>query len=105
MSDKKTVIVNIDYEVNWDEDTDVSFEQIKTFIREAEDKGATHLNVSSDSWINFNWYQHRLETEEEYQNRLAQERERAERRKKEEIADDIQLLKKLKAKYPDHEQY
>ena len=96
--EKQTIRVQFNYDINWQYGT--SLEEIKQNIEELEKLGATHIDITSDiaygeSYIEFEPYAIREETDEEYDRRIKIEEEK---RLLQERREKIQL-QKLKEKY------
>lgn len=100
---KKIIDTNIclDYYIDWSHAT---IDEIRENLNELEQLGATHIDVEIDDdygsySVKITPKQERLETDEEYEKRIAYEKKLADRVREREL----EQLAKLKAKYDNHE--
>lgn len=91
---KKQIIEEAPYYFDWDYMTPI--ERIKKDIVELEKLGVTWIYIGADGDdVNINAYIERMETDEEYEERIIQESEMYERQKR----NDLAQLERLKKKY------
>ncbi len=91
---KKQIIEEAPYYFDWRYNT--SIEQIKKDIEELEKLGVTGIWIEADGGsVNIEAYIGRMETDEEYEERIIQESELKERQKR----IDLAQLERLKKKY------
>jgi D-mannonate dehydratase len=95
---KRSIIIPINYFLGWSYNTEIA--QIKQDLEAIEKLGATHVNTEiehsyGDSFLKIEAIQQRKETDEEYQKRLLQEKNRQEEIKEKEL----KQLEALKLKY------
>ncbi len=91
---KKQIIEEAPYYFDWDYMTPI--ERIKKDIVELEKLGVTRIRFVADGDdVNINAYIERMETDEEYEERIIQESEMYERQKR----NDLAQLERLKKKY------
>ena len=88
----------VDYSLDWKYGVEIS--QIKKDIEELEKLGATHVEIDieykyGDSYIEIKALSNRLETDDEYQQRIDEQNKRQEDMKRREL----EQLEKLKSKY------
>ncbi len=91
---KKQIIEEAPYYFDWRHNTPI--EQIKKDIEELEKLGVTGIYIGADGdSVNIEAYIERMETDEEYEERIIQEWELKERQKR----NDLAQLERLKKKY------
>lgn len=93
---KKQIIEEAPYYFDWRHNTPI--EQIKKDIVELEKLGVTSIYFGTEDievQANINAYIERMETDEEYEERIIQESEMYERQKR----NDLAQLERLKKKY------
>lgn len=100
MKQPREIEVDIDYPFDWS--YSVSVEQMKKDIEELEKLGATHMNISAetfydDAYLKINPVCIRMENEQEVADRIKKE----ENEKAIEISRDRAMYEKLKAKFKD----
>jgi len=96
--EKITRNFEVKYSLGWTYGVEIS--QIKKDIEELEKLGATHVEIDiesghGDSYIEIKAFSHRLETDDEYQQRIDEQNKRQEDMKRREL----EQLEKLKSKY------
>ncbi len=91
---KKQIIAEAPYYFDWSYMTPI--ERIKKDIVELEKLGVTRIRIVADGDdVNIKAYIERMETDEEYEERIIQESELKERQKR----NDLAQLERLKKKY------
>jgi hypothetical protein len=96
--EKITRNFEVKYSLEWKYGVEIS--QIKNDIEELEKLGATHVEIDieyehGDSYIEIKALSNRLETDDEYQQRIDEQNKRQEDMKRREL----EQLEKLKSKY------
>jgi hypothetical protein len=95
--EKITRSFEVEYSLEWKYGVEIS--QIKKDIEELEKLGATHVEIDiceyDDSYIGIKALSNRLETDDEYQQRIDEQNKRQERIKRREL----KQLEELKSKY------
>ena len=91
---KQMVTTQIPYQLDWEESIDIK--KISEDLKELKKLGATYIVIENNEiYVTFSAYCKRLETDDEYKNRL--QRDKA--WKQEQKSRELKELERLKAKY------
>lgn len=92
---KQTIKKPVYHHLNWS--YGISIEDMRKDLDILEKLGVTGIDIQADSYVQYEPYIEREETNEEYEARLKAEKEYAERQR----FHDLAILANLKAKYED----